>query len=138
MVSRLLLSAGARTLLNATAQKHPYTKSSTNGNPKATSSSPQMLAYGEIICSSKFPSGYIITLSKAKGEKLNHYRIRDEVSTEEKLRIYTQCRKGAIVLRAMGVYASDCGPRNVLYCPKTKDVLMVDFELAEVTETGKQ
>lgn len=93
-----------------------------------------MLAYGEIICSSKFPSGYIVILTKVKGEMLSHYRIQNELSLEEKLCIYTQCKKRVTVLREMGVYVSDCGSHNVLYCPETKYVTMVDFELTGVTE----
>lgn len=34
---------------------------------------PSMLAYGRIICSSKFPSGYIAILSKVNGEPLYCY-----------------------------------------------------------------
>lgn len=74
--------------------------------------------------------------SKEKNSTITVYEVN--CPPEEKFRIYTQCRRDVIFLRVMGVYALDRGPHNVLYCPETKDVTMVDFELTEVTETGKQ
>ncbi|KAK2809220.1 hypothetical protein FQN50_004056 [Emmonsiellopsis sp. PD_5] len=85
-----------------------------------------LLAYGDIICSSLFPSGYILLLTKREGEQVS--QIWDQLELVDKNRIRGQCRRAVSFLRRIPVYSGDAGKHNLLYSASSKTVTMLDFE----------
>lgn len=85
-----------------------------------------VLEYGNITCSSIFPSGRVLVLTKAQGQLLSE--VWDELSLSAKSRVRDQCRKAVGILRKIPIYSSDAGKHNVLYSTTTETVTMLDFE----------
>ena len=85
-----------------------------------------MLGYGNIICSSVFPVGYILIVSSVKGEQLAG--LWDQLNFEEKDHIRQECRKAISVLRSFHIWLADAGKHNVIYSKDSKAVTLIDFE----------
>lgn len=92
---------------------------------------PTVLCYGEIVCSSLFPEGYIPVLSWVEGSPLSlHWPWpRDNIKSDPAYNhIREQCREAVVVLRRLGIYQVDSGPHNVLFDRESGRVTMIDFE----------
>lgn len=92
---------------------------------------PTVLCYGEIVCSSLFPEGYILVLSWVEGLPLSlHWPWpRDNIKSDPSYNhIREQCREAVVVLRRLGIYLLDSGPHNVLFDRESGRVTMIDFE----------
>ncbi|KAK2779973.1 hypothetical protein FQN53_001159 [Emmonsiellopsis sp. PD_33] len=89
-----------------------------------------ILAHGNIICSSLFPSGYILLLTTKEGEQVS--QIWDQLENVDKNRIGDQCRRAVSFLRRIPVYSGDAGKHNLLYSVSSKTMTMLDFEAVGV------
>jgi hypothetical protein len=85
-----------------------------------------VLGYGDIICSSVFPVGYILIVSSVKGEQLAC--LWDQLDLGEKDHIRHQCREAISVLRSFHIWLADAGKHNVIYSRDSKAVTLIDFE----------
>jgi RIO-like serine/threonine protein kinase len=85
-----------------------------------------LMLYGQIVCSSVFPSGHILVLKRVEGQPL--YHAWDGLNNNDKTRVLDQCRKAVQLLRSAAVWVSDAGKHNVLYSKETNRVTMIDFE----------
>ncbi|KAJ5413342.1 hypothetical protein N7465_005647 [Penicillium sp. CMV-2018d] len=93
---------------------------------------PSLLSIGKICCSSVFPQGYIIVMTKVDGERLD--KQWDQLSRSVKEHIHSEIYKAIKVLRQASTIVIDSGKHNVLYDPETNAVTMVDFELMQACE----
>ncbi|KAJ5967787.1 hypothetical protein N7501_004035 [Penicillium viridicatum] len=93
---------------------------------------PSLLGIGKICCSSIFPQGYIIVLTKVDGERLD--KQWNQLSGSVKEHIRSEIYKAIKVLRQASTIVIDSGMHNVLYDPETNAVTMVDFELMQACE----
>ncbi|KAE8352489.1 hypothetical protein BDV28DRAFT_148951 [Aspergillus coremiiformis] len=89
-----------------------------------------IVLYGEVICSSVFPSGYIMLLRQVGGEPLLH--VWNTISNQDKTLVKDHCRKAIEHLRSVQIWVGDAGQHNVLFDMKTKKVTMIDFEVAGI------
>lgn len=87
---------------------------------------PSLLAFGEIVCSSLFPSGSIMVLSRVGREPLD--TLWSSLDRDERICVQNQCQKAITVIRGMKVYLQDAGQHNVLYSRESTRATMVDFE----------
>lgn len=87
---------------------------------------PSVLGYGDIICSSIFPAGYILIISSVEGEQLGG--LWDQLDSGEKDHIRQQCREAISVLRSFHIWLADAGKHNVIYSRDSKAVALIDFE----------
>jgi hypothetical protein len=94
--------------------------------PTGTNVFPSLVAYGKIICSSIFPSGWVLVLSKVKGAVLS--TIWDDLTLAERFHVQSQCRKAISILRNVYAISVDAGKHNVLYDRSTGATTMIDFE----------
>ncbi|CAG7999700.1 unnamed protein product [Penicillium salamii] len=85
---------------------------------------------GEIICSSIFPSGYVLVLQHRNGVQLE--QIWDTLSEAERAHVQSQCLGGIYVLREVAVRLYDTGIHNILYCRDSRELTLIDFEIADV------
>lgn len=85
---------------------------------------PSVLGYGDIICSSVFPVGYVL-ISFVEGEQLSN--IWDQ-SAMEKQDILLKCREAVTVLRSLRIRVRDSGKHNDLYSRQSKKAKLIDFE----------
>lgn len=99
--------------------------------PEGYSFFPLSCVDGVIRCSSLFPYGYILVLTKVKGEPLE--KRWADASTERKEFIYQQVLAAINALRDVGVLWADPGPRDVLYHEDDNkpSVSVIDFESIE-------
>lgn len=97
-----------------------------DNRPRGYSFFPSALVYGKIVCSSIFPSGYILVLSWVEGEPL--LRQWPGLADAEKQHIRRECRSAVAVFRELGIWVGDCGYHNILYSRPSRRVTMVDFE----------
>ncbi|KAJ5939874.1 hypothetical protein N7516_000042 [Penicillium verrucosum] len=93
---------------------------------------PSLLSIGKICCSSIFPQGYIIVMTKVDGERLDKQWTQLSGSVQEHIRL--EIYKAIKVLRRASTIVIDSGMHNVLYDPETNAVTMVDFELMQACE----
>ena len=93
---------------------------------------PSLLSIGKICCSSIFPQGYIIVMTKVDGERLD--KQWNQLSGSVKEHIRSEIYKAIKVLRQASTIVIDSGMHNVLYDPETNAVTMVDFELMQACE----
>ncbi|CAG8907664.1 unnamed protein product [Penicillium egyptiacum] len=93
---------------------------------------PSLLSIGKICCSSIFPQGYIIVMTKVDGERLD--KQWNQLSASVKEHIRSEIYKAIKVLRRASTIVIDSGMHNVLYDPETNAVTMVDFELMQACE----
>ncbi|CAI7590965.1 unnamed protein product [Penicillium viridicatum] len=93
---------------------------------------PSPYAAGVIRCSSLFPYGFILVLTKVKGEPL-HRRWADLYAYQKEF-VYQQVSAAVNALRAVGIVWTDPGPNNVLYHQDDAEpsVSVVDFEYIEL------
>jgi hypothetical protein len=88
---------------------------------------PSLLSHGTITCTSLFPAGYILVLSRVEGRQLN--RVWEQLGPVAKNHVWDQCRKAVGILRQIKVCSLDAGKHNVFYSPATGQVTMLDFEV---------
>lgn len=100
--------------------------------PQGYSFFPLMLSHGIISCSSLFPKGNILIMTKEPGKILNE--IWDTLSGPEKEHIRSEIFKAVLILRSFSVLSVDTGKHNILYHPETRSVTMIDFELMQACE----
>ncbi|KAJ5800196.1 uncharacterized protein N7518_002264 [Penicillium psychrosexuale] len=93
---------------------------------------PSLLSIGKICCSSIFPQGYIIVMTKVDGERLD--KQWNQLSGSVKEHIRSEIYEAIKVLRRASIIIIDSGMHNVLYDPETNAVTMVDFELMQACE----
>jgi hypothetical protein len=91
---------------------------------------PSILGHGTITCTSFFPTGYILVLTRVEGQQLN--RVWDMLGPRAKNHVRDQCRKAVEILRHIRIWSPDAGKHNVLYAPETGQVTMLDFEVVGV------
>ncbi|KAJ5894301.1 hypothetical protein N7495_005992 [Penicillium taxi] len=87
---------------------------------------------GEICCSSIFPFGYALVISKVGGSPL--LGRMTTMSVERRGFIRSQIRRAVSVFRACGLIITDCGPHNILYDDKEENpsVFIIDFEYVQI------
>ncbi|KAJ5781664.1 uncharacterized protein N7518_010147 [Penicillium psychrosexuale] len=92
---------------------------------------------GVIRCSSLFPYGYILVLTKVKGEPLK--KRWATAPAERKEFIYQQVLTAINALRDVGVLWADPGPHDVLYHEDDNkpSVSVIDFESIEPLHPGQ-
>lgn len=95
--------------------------------PNGTAFFPSLLAYGSIICSSIFPAGLILIISKAEGQVLS--TVWDALPFTEKAYVRQQCRKAVGIRRSFQAVCVDAGKHNILYDRRTRTVTWIDFEM---------
>ncbi|KGO77680.1 hypothetical protein PITC_071640 [Penicillium italicum] len=86
----------------------------------------QWILWGEIVCSSLFPVGYVLVLEEIEGARLSdiwHNLTHDECS-----HVKAECRRAINQLRAMSLRLDDAGMHNVLFSQRDRRVTMIDFE----------
>ncbi|PYI10207.1 hypothetical protein BO78DRAFT_306364 [Aspergillus sclerotiicarbonarius CBS 121057] len=93
---------------------------------------PSLLTHGKILCSSVFPKGFIIIMTKVNGESIDKYWDKIPGNIKENIRV--EIYEAIKVLRSIGLIVVDCGQHNVLYNPVTHSVTMVDFEHMQACE----
>ncbi|KOS37533.1 hypothetical protein ACN38_g11670 [Penicillium nordicum] len=93
---------------------------------------PSLLSIGKICCSSIFPRGYIIVMTKVDGERLDKQWNQLSGSVKEHIRL--EIYKAIKVLRRASTIVIDSGMHNVLYDRETNAVTMVHFELMQACE----
>lgn len=105
--------------------------------PEGYSFLPLSCVDGVIRCSSLFPYGYILVLTKVKGEPLE--KRWADASTEWKEFIYRQVLTAISALRDVGVLWADPGPHDVLYHEDDNkpSVSVIDFERFEPLHPGQ-
>ncbi|KAJ5135307.1 uncharacterized protein N7515_004585 [Penicillium bovifimosum] len=91
-----------------------------------------MLSHGTISCSSLFPKGNILIMTKVPGKTLNE--LWDTISGLEKEHIRSEVFKAVRILRSFSVLSVDTGKHNILYHPETRSVTMIDFEIMQACE----
>lgn len=101
-------------------------------SPQGYSFFPSMLSHEIISCSSLFPKGNILIMTKEPGKILN--KVWDTLSGPEKEHIRSEIRKAVLILRSFSVLSVDTGKQNILYHPETRSVTMIDFELMQACE----
>ncbi|KAJ6188727.1 hypothetical protein N7519_003635 [Penicillium mononematosum] len=87
---------------------------------------------GKICCSSIFPQGYIIVMTKVDGKRLDTQW--NQLSGSVKEHIHSEIYKAIKVLRRASTIIIDSGMHNVLYDSETNAVTMVDFEMMQACE----
>lgn len=104
-------------------------------HPSGTAFFPSLLAYGSIICSSIFPSGWVLVMSRAKGQVLS--TVWNALPFTEKAYIRQQCRKAVGILRSLELICIDAGKHNILYDRETRAVTWIDFETMKRCDPGR-
>lgn len=94
---------------------------------------PSVLGYGDVICPSVFPVGYVLIISFVEGERLSN--IWDQ-SAAEKQDILLKCREAVTMLRSLRIRVRDPGKHNVLYPRQSKKATLIDVE--SVGQCGRQ
>ena len=92
---------------------------------------PSLLGYGKVTCSSVFPSGHVLLISKAPGEILS--TIWDDLLIAERRHIYDECRTAVSIIRSVNLVNLDAGKHNILYDRTSGGVKMIDFETVKYT-----
>ncbi|RDH27107.1 hypothetical protein BDQ94DRAFT_185222 [Aspergillus welwitschiae] len=82
-----------------------------------------------IRCSSSFPKGNMLIISKVQGEPLTSQWTT--LSPSSKLHIHSEVYKAIKVLRELSLVCIDAEMHNVLYDRVTNAVTMIDFELMQ-------
>ncbi|PKX97569.1 uncharacterized protein P174DRAFT_449176 [Aspergillus novofumigatus IBT 16806] len=88
---------------------------------------------GEIVCSSIFPSGYVLVLEHRDGMRLD--RVWHTLSEIERAHVQSQCLNGIHALRQVTVRLDDAGMHNILYSRESGVVTLLDFESAQEVES---
>lgn len=88
-----------------------------------------LLAHGKIACSSLFPTGYILIITKVPGHPLIEQW--SNLYTHEKAYVYFQVKKAIDILRSISMISVDSGMHNILYSPMSERVTMHDFEIMQ-------
>ncbi|KAJ5449043.1 hypothetical protein N7445_003864 [Penicillium cf. griseofulvum] len=96
--------------------------------PHGTHLFAKWISRGKIICSSVFPSGYIIVLEYRDGARLS--TIWHKLNELERTHIQTQFFNGINALRQVVVRLSDPRMHNMLYDRQRRTVTLHDFEVA--------
>lgn len=94
----------------------------------------RLVFFGDIICSTKFPSGNILLLEKVPGEQL--FGTWNSLSSAEKAHIYSECKRAIQTLRSISIRLVDSGKHNILYDRMSEKVTLVDFEA--VVDLGRE
>lgn len=102
-------------------------------NPHGHPCFAQLLQHGKIHCSSIFPDGYILILTRVEGELLAS--IWGGLSSTERAHIRTEIHKAVVALRNIGLISIDCGKHNVLYNKQSGVTTLVDFEMVQAVES---
>ncbi|RAL02462.1 uncharacterized protein BO80DRAFT_403971 [Aspergillus ibericus CBS 121593] len=97
---------------------------------------PKLLNHGAIACSSIFPKGYVLVMTKVPGKILAD--LWDTLSGSDKEHVRKEIRKAVVVLRSISAIVVDSGKHNVLFDPATRAVTMLDFELMQACEPDTQ
>ncbi|KAJ5779246.1 hypothetical protein N7457_006966 [Penicillium paradoxum] len=92
------------------------------------------IARGKVMCSSLFPTGWVVILEHRAGERLSD--IWSVLSAAERAHIEEECLKAIRALRAISIRLDDPGQHNVLYSRETRAVTLVDFEVAVPVATN--
>ena len=88
-----------------------------------------LLSHGKIACSSVFPTGYILIITKVSGRPLTEQW--NSLLTCQKVHVYLQVKKAVGVLRSISMISVDSGMHNILYSPILESVTMHDFEIMQ-------
>ncbi|KAJ5424425.1 hypothetical protein N7491_009641 [Penicillium cf. griseofulvum] len=88
---------------------------------------------GEIVCSTIFPSGYVLVLEQRAGMRLD--RLWHDLSEGERAYIQSDCLNGIHALRQVGFRLDDPGQHNILYDRDSRVVTLLDFESAQLLES---
>lgn len=86
------------------------------------------ILWGDIICSSLFPAGRALVLSKKDGRRLAE--IWNDLNNQEQNHVREQCWKAIRILRSLSIRVMDVGKHNILYSRETGAVTLLDFETA--------
>ncbi|OQE16084.1 hypothetical protein PENFLA_c029G03807 [Penicillium flavigenum] len=92
---------------------------------------PKCLAWGRILCSSLFPTGYAIIFEHREGELLCD--IWHTLDATERAHIKAECLKAMQALRSISIRWDDAGMHNILYARECRTVTILDFEAAAET-----
>ncbi|KAK9623668.1 hypothetical protein V6Z94_004575 [Aspergillus fumigatus] len=88
---------------------------------------------GDIVCSSIFPSGYVLVLEHRDGMRLD--RLWHTLSNTERAQVQSQCLNSVHALRQVTVRLDDAGMHNILYNRESGVIALLDFESAQVVES---
>jgi serine/threonine protein kinase len=91
------------------------------------------ISRGEIVCSSIFPSGYVVVLEQRDGMRLD--RLWHALSETERAYIQSECLNGIHALRQVDIRLDDPGKHNILYDRESRVVTLLDFESAQELES---
>ncbi|KAJ5959514.1 uncharacterized protein N7479_006664 [Penicillium vulpinum] len=91
------------------------------------------ISRGEIVCSTIFPSGYVLVLEQRAGMRLD--RLWHDLSEGERAYIQSDCLNGIHTLRQVGFRLDDPGQHNILYDRDSRVVTLLDFESAQLLES---
>ncbi|KAJ5533782.1 hypothetical protein N7527_000036 [Penicillium freii] len=91
------------------------------------------ISRGEIVCSTIFPSGYVLVLEQRAGMRLD--RLWHDLSEGERAYIQSDCLNGIHALRQVGFRLDDPGQHNILYDRDSRVVTLLDFESAQLLES---
>ncbi|KAJ5948269.1 hypothetical protein N7466_001284 [Penicillium verhagenii] len=91
------------------------------------------ISRGEIVCSSIFPSGYVLVLEQRRGMRLD--RLWHTLSEAERAYVQSECLNGIHALRQVGIRLDDPGKHNILYDRDSRVVTLLDFESAQELES---
>ncbi|CAG8335135.1 unnamed protein product [Penicillium nalgiovense] len=92
---------------------------------------PKCLAWGKILCSSLFPTGYAVIFEHREGELLCD--IWHTLDATERAHIKAECLKAIQSLRSISIRWDDAGIHNILYARESRTVTLLDFEAAAET-----
>ncbi|KAJ5895431.1 hypothetical protein N7495_007122 [Penicillium taxi] len=101
-------------------------------NPSGYPFFPQGKNAGDICCSSLFPFGFAMIMSKVKGTPLRD-RLKD-ATVKRRGWIRAQLNAAVKAIRALGVIVYDCGPHKILYHGdgNNPSISIIDFERLHV------
>lgn len=88
---------------------------------------------GDIVCSSIFPSGYVLVLEHRDGMRLD--RLWHTLSNTERAQVQSQCLNSVHALRQVTVRLDDAGMHNILYNRESGVIALLDFESAQVVKS---
>ncbi|CAG8947663.1 unnamed protein product [Penicillium salamii] len=91
------------------------------------------ISRGEIVCSTIFPSGYVLALEQRAGMRLD--RLWHDLSEGERAYVQSDCLDGIHALRQVGLRLDDPGKHNILYDRDRHVVTLLDFESAQLLES---
>ncbi|CAG7998639.1 unnamed protein product [Penicillium salamii] len=91
------------------------------------------ISRGEVVCSTIFPSGYVLVLEQRPGIRLD--QLWHDLSEDERAYIQSDCLSGIHALRQVGLRLDDPGQHNILYDRDRHVVTLLDFESAQLLES---